>query len=77
MNSRDTLTNLLLDCAETAASPRETAEYLIERGVRPPALVITDPAALPGEWIIRDTRGFYPCKADVFADTYEPSEESL
>lgn len=24
-----------------------------------------------GEWIIRDSRGFYPCKADVFAETYE------
>ena len=25
----------------------------------------------PDEWIIRDTKGFYPCKADVFAATYE------
>jgi hypothetical protein len=24
-----------------------------------------------GEWILKDSRGFYPCKADVFADTYE------
>lgn len=24
-----------------------------------------------GEWIIKDARGFYPCKADVFARTYE------
>jgi len=24
-----------------------------------------------GEWIIRDARGFYPCKADIFAATYE------
>lgn len=23
-----------------------------------------------GEWIIQDSRGFYPCKADVFAETY-------
>lgn len=25
----------------------------------------------PGEWVIRDSKGFYPCKADVFAATYE------
>lgn len=24
-----------------------------------------------GEWVIRDRAGFYPCRADVFADTYE------
>ena len=28
----------------------------------------------PGEWIIRDSKGFYPCKPDVFAQTYEPAE---
>jgi hypothetical protein len=29
----------------------------------------------PGDWIIReqDGSGFYPCKADVFAATYEPA----
>ncbi|MFR9773121.1 hypothetical protein [Nocardia sp. SC052] len=27
-----------------------------------------------GEWIIRDSRGFYPCKPDIFAETYERSE---
>jgi hypothetical protein len=25
----------------------------------------------PGEWIIRDSHGFYPCKPDIFAATYE------
>lgn len=25
----------------------------------------------PGEWIIHDSKGFYPCKADVFEQTYE------
>jgi hypothetical protein len=25
-----------------------------------------------GEWIIRDSRGYYPCKVDVFEVTYEP-----
>lgn len=24
-----------------------------------------------GEWIIKDSRGFYPCKPDIFAQTYE------
>lgn len=24
-----------------------------------------------GEWVIRDDRGFYPCKPDIFAATYE------
>lgn len=24
-----------------------------------------------GEWVIKDSKGFYPCKADVFAETYE------
>lgn len=24
-----------------------------------------------GEWVIRDSKGFYPCKADVFAASYE------
>lgn len=25
------------------------------------------------EWVLRDGRGFYPCKAEVFAETYEPA----
>ncbi|MFE2994106.1 hypothetical protein ACFXG4_03695 [Nocardia sp. NPDC059246] len=24
-----------------------------------------------GEWVIRDSKGFYPCKPDVFEQTYE------
>lgn len=24
-----------------------------------------------GEWILRDARGFYPCKADILAATYD------
>lgn len=28
---------------------------------------------LPGQWIVKGIRGeFYPCAADVFAETYEP-----
>lgn len=25
----------------------------------------------PGEWVIKDARGAYPCKADIFKATYE------
>lgn len=29
----------------------------------------------PGDWIIRGVKGeFYPCKPDIFAQTYEPVE---
>lgn len=32
----------------------------------------------PGDWIINGVQGeFYPVKADVFEQTYEPVEESL
>lgn len=32
--------------------------------------------AKPGDWIIRGVKGeFYPCKADIFAATYEPAHE--
>lgn len=27
-----------------------------------------------GEWILRDSAGFYPCKAEIFAATYEAVE---
>lgn len=30
--------------------------------------------ASPGDWIIRGIKGeFYPCKPDIFAQTYEPA----
>lgn len=28
-----------------------------------------------GEWIIRDSKGFYPCKHDIFEVTYEPVKD--
>jgi len=32
--------------------------------------------AVPGNWIIKGIKGeFYPCRADIFALTYEPVEE--
>lgn len=31
--------------------------------------------ARPGDWIIKGVAGeFYPCKPDIFAQTYEPAE---
>jgi hypothetical protein len=31
--------------------------------------------ASPGDWIIRGVKGeFYPCKPDIFADTYEADD---
>jgi len=33
--------------------------------------------ASPGDWIIKGVKGeFYPCKPDIFEQTYEPAEES-
>ncbi len=33
--------------------------------------------ASPGDWIIRGVQGeFYPCKPDIFEQTYEPVEEA-
>jgi len=30
-------------------------------------------AVLPGDWIIKGVKGeFYPCKPDIFEQTYEP-----
>lgn len=28
-----------------------------------------------GEWVLRDARGFYPCKPDIFEQTYEAVPE--
>ena len=33
--------------------------------------------ASPGDWIIKGVQGeFYPCKPDIFAQTYEPAKKS-
>ena len=57
----------------------------------PPSGVSIDPAngdlliatlegimrAKPGDWIIRGITGeFYPCKPDIFEQTYEPAEDT-
>ncbi len=32
--------------------------------------------AQPGDWVIKGVQGeFYPCKPDIFAETYEPVED--
>ena len=31
--------------------------------------------ATAGDWIIRGVKGFYPCKPDIFAATYEAVDE--
>lgn len=37
-----------------------------------------DMIASPGDYVIRGVQGeFYPCKPDIFADTYEPAEETV
>ena len=37
-----------------------------------------DMLASPGDWIIQGIRGeFYPCKPDIFADTYVPAEGTI
>lgn len=28
----------------------------------------------PGEWIIKDKLGYYPCKNEVFTETYRPAD---
>jgi len=33
---------------------------------------------LPGDWIITGVKGeFYPCKPDIFAETYEPVDGAM
>lgn len=30
----------------------------------------------PGDWVIRGTKGeFYPCREDIFQETYEPVDD--
>lgn len=37
-----------------------------------------DMAAFPYDWIIKGVQGeFYPCKADIFAETYEPVTDGV
>ena len=37
-----------------------------------------DHRANPGDWIIKGVKGeFYPCKPDIFEQTYEPARENI
>lgn len=54
----------VLDPEDRGDNPDHTAQLLVDAnsvwlGIQ------------TGEWIIKDRKGFYPCKADVFAETYE------
>jgi hypothetical protein len=52
-----------IDPEDRSADPAATGQVFVDaNGVWIPVE--------PGEWIIRDSRGFHPCKADVFAETY-------
>lgn len=31
----------------------------------------------PQEWVLRDSRGFYPCKPDIFEQSYGPAREKV
>jgi hypothetical protein len=38
--------------------------------------LVGDLHASPGDWIIRGSKGeFYPCKDNIFRETYEPIKE--
>lgn len=55
------------------APPNRRPQHLVNsRAFSIPTLEGTMRAA-PGDWIIRGVAGeFYPCKPDIFAETYEP-----
>ena len=53
-----------------------------EAGIAPPVSSLTIPTlegdmkAMPGDWIIKGVKGeYYPCKPDIFEQTYEPVQE--
>lgn len=56
-----------LDPEDRGANPDATAQVFVD------ANGVWCPIEL-GEWIIRDSKGFYPCKADIFAETYDAVE---
>ena len=61
--------------AEPAVEPDEEGKGCPAQPARPARLyVAANDAWLDlevGEWIIMDARGYYPCKPDIFAATYE------
>ena len=65
----------ILQVSEWADSFSETIRWTIDgKGVHIPTLEGTMLASW-GDWIIRGVQGeFYPCKPDIFEQTYEPVE---
>lgn len=66
------ISHMMLDADE--ASPADGID------VTGPHIVITTlegpHAAMPGDWIIKGVEGeFYPCKPEIFEQTYEPVED--
>jgi len=62
---------------------RDIIDTAYQAGVAPPVmrLVIStlegDMTASPGDWIIKGVKGeFYPCKPDIFEQTYDPVENN-
>jgi hypothetical protein len=53
-----------LEDRENADDPDSTAELFVVANYVWIGVV-------PGEWIIKDSKGYYPCKSDVFEATYE------
>lgn len=66
--------NNMLACLSFAKSP-EVEEDFLKEGI---AIKTREGVMLasPGDWIIRGIKGeLYPCKPDIFAETYEPVEQ--
>jgi hypothetical protein len=55
---------------QLSADESETSNLLFRIPTLEGAMEVT-----PGDWVIRGIKGeFYPCKPDVFADSYEEAE---
>ena len=69
-NHRQVLQFVYPDLSETALQGAETMNL--------PIVISTlegKMKAEPGDWIIKGVKGeFYPCKPDIFEQTYEPAE---
>lgn len=69
-NQRDVLHFAFPDLSEDALNGAQTMKL--------PVVIETmegDMTASPGDWVIKGVSGeFYPCKPDIFAQTYEAAE---
>jgi hypothetical protein len=66
MNAFNPIATFLMP--DESADPKQTAELWVEanKGLLP---------LVDGEWVIKDSLGFYPCQADKFAETYDEVDE--